>query len=155
MPRVLVAGLLTVGLVSAGCSSNKTATSSPRQSPVTSTTPTHYGDNASLLLARVPGCPQPKDTTTGAETAVGVASSASCPIPAGGTIDLLTYSSSAAQTTQDNSLLAAATDEMYYATGTGWTAMADDTDVFTEQTVAKALVRAIGGRVAHQAAPPS
>ncbi|MBT1002643.1 hypothetical protein KIH31_08510 [Paenarthrobacter sp. DKR-5] len=107
-------------LLLTGCGTNDQAapaTPSPTIRPTS-----YYGETASAVAARIPGCGdvKPGDVAQGGPN---LASWASCTL-SGRRVDVYSWSTPAAEDSVVN-LLNANKQELYYAQGTGWTAFVD------------------------------
>lgn len=122
MKRILgVAGAVMLAVSMASCSSNEAVVQqSESATPTASPKPTtHYGETASAVAAQIPGCTDIKSGDI-AKGGPDLASTASCDL-GGRTIDFNSWRDSKAMDNMRN-VVKANKDEVYYASGTGWTA---------------------------------
>lgn len=113
-------GALVLVLALSGCgAATEGNPATPSATPPTKPA-TYYGETASALAARIPGCEDVKAGDIGNGAATGLASTASCTL-AGRTIDIDSWATSDAQVSL-MPLLKADKSELYYANGMGWTA---------------------------------
>jgi hypothetical protein len=116
-----VAGGALLALALTGCGStaaatDQTATASSAPAPKPTT---YFGQTASAIAALVPGCSAVQAGDVG-KGGPGMASTASCVI-GGRTVDFYSWRDTQASAGVAD-VVRANKDEVYYATGTGWTA---------------------------------
>jgi uncharacterized protein YceK len=136
--------LVAVVLLLAGCSS-AVATPSPTPTPTFS-----YGASAASIASAVKSCTGVAEEPL-ASSAVGIASLASCSL-GGKLVDFYSWKDADSQGEPDQ-MLSGLNLEIYYAAGNGWSAQAHlDGDIPGQQSIAEAVVKAIGGKVYHHEA---
>ena len=133
--------LVGCALMLAGCSGGATAAPSPT---ATAKPTTYYGETASALAALIPGCSDVKAGNVG-KGGPGLTSTASC-VLGGRTIDVNSWADATAADMVP--LLKANGAELYYATGTGWTA-----NIRRDATLQMQLTNDASGLVAAAGAP--